>query len=699
MSEYEIDDAIHRNIVERSDAMLSVVDAQGVFVYVNPAWTRALGWQPSELVGKAYLDFVHPDDVADTLTVAAALAGGDDVTGYTNRYRKKDGLYRNIKWWSDPSEGDYLYATAQDVTEMYRSSSRASEIEGVSGVCSWEVDVETNELYWSDGTKNLVGWTEERHPSLEEALGFYPEESLAKLEPVFGELMESGRPFTHELVHLRCDGTRFLARATGAAELRNGKVVRVYGTFENVTELREAEQAALARERELREAAVAAYDAERKALAEQAWAARHDNLTGLGNRQLLEEALEAADGQRFLIVAIDLDLFKHVNDSFGHSAGDHVLRQTAQRLRKAASGHDDQVFRIGGDEFIMLVRLDNLQVHPQALCDWLADHLAERTEYRGVNLRIGASLGYSELTEGASPRTKLRQADMALYEAKSQGRNRALGYNDSIGAAHIEKVTLAQELKLAVENKEIDIALQPQVASRTGELVGCEVLARWCHPTRGHIPPSVFIPLAEEMSLLSALDKLVLDMALEARRQLAQKGMVLPKISVNVSAKRLTSSDLLNEVTQRKDVPDNGLAFEILETSFLDTINDDVCRQIDGLRARGIFIEVDDFGTGHASFASVFALKPDVLKFDRMFVGGIETDITKREMVASLIKIAHNVGAKTLIEGVETDQQIAVLVELGVDYLQGFGVGYPMSAEEFLAWAVRHGEGMSSISA
>ena len=687
MCDFEMDDAILENIVGRSNAMLSVVDAHGVFVFVNPAWTSALGWAPSEIIVKAYMYFVHPDFVEETVAVAEALNGGTDVTGFTNRYRSKDGTYRNIQWWSEPGTDDYVYATAQDVTEVYRSSSRAAEIEGVSGVCSWEVDVETDELFWSDGTKKLVGWTEDRHPSLAEALGFYPEESLAKLEPMFAELMSSGKPFSHELAHLRCDGSRFLARATGAAEMRNGKVSRVYGTFEDVTERRELEQAALARERELREAAVAAYDAERKALEEQAWAARHDSLTKLGNRQLLDEALEAAEGQRFLIVAIDLDLFKHVNDSFGHAAGDHVLTETAARLLRAAKGQSDQVFRIGGDEFVLLAGMDELNVAPKAFCDWLADTLAESTEYQGVNLRIAASLGYASSSETDSSRSVLRQADMALYEAKSQGRNKALAYTDSIGAAHIAKITLANELKVAIENGEIGIALQPQVAGLTGELVGCEVLARWHHPTQGDVPPSVFIPLAEEISVLGALDKHVLDMALEARRRLADRGMVLPKISVNVSAKRLTSSDLLNEVTQRKDVPEKGLAFEILETAFLDTINDDVCRQIDGLRERGIFIEVDDFGTGHASVASVFALQPDVLKFDRMFVPGIDTDVTKREMVASLIKIAQNVGAKTLIEGVETEQQIAVLVELGVDYLQGFGIGHPMDVEEFLAWA------------
>lgn len=666
--------------------MMCVVDAHGVFEYANRAWTRALGWQPSELVGHAYLDFVHPDDLESTMAMATAHAEGKDVSGFVNRYRTKDGYYRDIQWWSEDGEHGRLFASAQDVTETHRSNSRATEIEEVSGVCSWEVDIETNAVYWSPGMKRMIGWDKDRSPTFEEAVGFFAPESVEVLMPAFEKLLEAAEPYAFEMTHLRTDGSKVLVWATGAAEVRNGKVVRAYGTCQDISERRQQEKEVLARERDLREAAEKAFEAERKALLDQAWTARHDTLTGLGNRQLLEEEMASKSRDVRFVFAIDLDRFKHVNDSFGHHAGDFVLKQTAERLKRAASRSTDKIFRVGGDEFVMLVNEAALDPDPTEFCNWLVDQLCETMEYEGTTLAIGASVGFAVSSGEVSLPSAMRHADMALYEAKAKGRKRALAYTDSLGSAHFEKIALANDLKIACQNEDIEIALQPQVAAATGALTGCEVLARWTHPTRGIISPDVFLPLAEEFNVLSVLDKIVLDKALAARFDLSRMGFSLPKLSVNVSAKRLTSSGLLEEIASREDVPGNGLSFEILETAFLDTIEGDFLKQVEGLRALGIRIEVDDFGTGHASFASVLALKPDVIKFDRMFVPGINTDGGKRELMEGLIKIARNVGALNLVEGVETEAEAQTLIELGVDQLQGYAFGRPMRVEELCDW-------------
>lgn len=687
-------DKLYRMLAEHAHDMLCIVDGDDRFVYLNPAWARTLGWTSDELVGKRYLEFVHPDDVDDTIAVARDQKEGNAIVGYVNRYRTKSGIYRSVKWWSKPSHDGYIFASAHDITELQRSSSRAAEIEDVSGVCSWEFDVDTGDVYWSPGTKRLIGWTEPRQPTLDEALALITEEGQARLQPVFENLIATGQPYEIEMPHHRIGGEGFLARATGAAETRNGKVFRVYGTFEDISERRLLEAQTLLRERELREAAEAAYTAERKALKEQAWSARHDPLTDIGNRQLLDETLEVIGSEPYLIVAIDLDRFKHVNDSFGHEAGDYVLMETAARLNRSFEGTGDQIFRVGGDEFVMMVHLKRTTIQPQVFCDWIVDKLLEGIDYKGVALRIGASVGFAETEPDVSPRTVLRRADMALYEAKAQGRNRAMAWTATIGAAHSEKILLANDLKCAVENNEISIVLQPQVHADTGALCGCEVLARWNHPTRGTIPPNVFVPLADELNLLSEIDKSVLDLALVSRAELARRGLVLPKIAVNVSAKRLQASNLVEELAKRDDVPWNGLAFEFLETAFLDTIEDDLQAQISELRALGVRIEVDDFGTGHASFASVLAVKPDVLKFDRMFVPEIDKDDSKREMMEGLIKIARNVGAETLVEGVETADELRALTDLGVDYLQGYAIGRPMSVDDLLNWAAARKPGL-----
>lgn len=681
-----IDDNEFRQLAERAREMLCVVDEDGRFAYANPAWTRVLGWLPSELVSSSYLDLVHPDDLENTSAMAAALASGSEVAGYVNRYRTKEGYYRDVQWWSQPGEGEFIYATAYDITENHRSSSRAAEIEDVSGVCSWELDVERGDVYWSPATKRLIGWFEDRQPTLEEVYSFVPEHAQAALLPCVDTLLATGTPYALEIPWLRCGGGQFLARATGAAEMRNGKVVRVYGTLEDVTKRREREQEALNRERQLREAAEAAYTAESLALQKQAWTARHDSLTGIGNRKYLDETLGNLQSQHLMVIMIDLDRFKHINDSFGHEAGDHVLVQTADRLRRAGTS-SDLIFRIGGDEFAMLVDLKRLEQSPQAYCDWLLDSLIETTSFKGISLHFGASIGYSTTDGTISAKDAIRRADMALFEAKTQGRNRALAYAAPIGAAYLEKIELANNLQFAIGRGEFEVALQPQVSATSGELTGCEALGRWHHPTKGTIAPNVFVPLAEELNLIAEIDKAVLNAALKAKSELMDRGLELPKISVNVSARRLAASDLLDEISNRRDIPHGSLAFEILETAFLDSVEDELIEKLETLRRRGVLIEVDDFGTGHASFASVLALKPDVLKFDRLFATGIDLDPKKQELVQGLIKIANNVGAKTLIEGVETPEQMALFGDIGVDYLQGFAVAEPMNVDQFHTWA------------
>ena len=674
-------------LAEHSQDMLCIVDGEGRFRYVNPAWTRVLGWMPDELIGSEYLAFVHEDDLHDTREIARQQTEGRDIAGFINRYRTKDGSFRNVQWWSQPTDGGNVYASAHDITEIQRSSSRAAEIEDVSGVCSWEFDVDTGAVYWSPGTQRLIGWKEQRHPTLKEALELITEEGQATLKPVFENLIATGTPYAIEMPHYRIGGGNFLAKATGAAEVRNGKVLRVYGTFEDITERRSAKIQTLQRERSLREAAEKAHDAEKQAALKQAWTAKHDPLTGIGNRQLLDEVLNDIDDEDYLVVAIDLDRFKDVNDSFGHEAGDCVLFSTAKRLRTMAGPAENRIFRIGGDEFVMMLPKQLVTISPQAFCDWIVDQLVETIDYKGVSLLVGASVGFSEANANLSARSALRQADMALYEAKSQGRNRATAWTATIGAAHADKIELANDLKSAVPKGQIGIVLQPQVSAISRELIGCEVLARWHHPTRGTIPPNIFIPLADELNLLGEIDRSVLDSALKARAELANKGLELPKVAVNVSAKRLMSSNLPEEIAKRPDVPKDGLAFEILETAFLDEIDTKLMSQIEALRAQGIRIEVDDFGTGHASIASVLALRPHVLKFDRLFVPGIDKDAGKREMMAGLLKVARNIGAETLVEGVETHEEARVFTGLGVDYLQGFAIGRPMTTDSLLKWA------------
>ncbi|MFW5655836.1 MAG: EAL domain-containing protein, partial [Roseicyclus sp.] len=217
-----------------------------------------------------------------------------------------------------------------------------------------------------------------------------------------------------------------------------------------------------------------------------------------------------------------------------------------------------------------------------------------------------------------------------------------------------------------------------------------EALARWEHPTRGLLRPDVFLPIANELKMLEDLDVAVLDLALAARRRLEARLGYAPDVSVNVSARRLLDPSLVKELRRREDLPDRGLAFEILETAFLDDEGDRLTRRIAELKDLGIRVEVDDFGTGHASFTSVLLLRPDRLKIDRAFVDGIDDDPARRDLVQGIIEMAKTMSSEVVVEGVETEAQARILTELGANVLQGYFFARPLSLGALETWLNDH---------
>ncbi|EBA14748.1 ammonium transporter [Roseobacter sp. SK209-2-6] len=446
----------------------------------------------------------------------------------------------------------------------------------------------------------------------------------------------------------------------------------------------------ISRERETRLMAEEAYIAMCEAQQDSAWAARHDRLTGLGNRMHLEEiASDTVEGgmSGALVIAFDLDRFKEVNDTYGHEAGDLVLQESANRICKPLRNGQDFAFRIGGDEFVVLLDSTMPQEEAEELCNDILFELLQPIKFKKTELRVGASIGFSTASPTASLSTALHQADLALYASKRDGRSCVNGYTEEIGAAHEEKLNLIKDFKLAFERNEIEIMLQPQIDAKTRELTGCEALARWNHPIRGILSPDLFTPIAQELNLLAALDRKILDQALYAYWVLAERGILLSNISVNVSAASLASPDLAERLEQRVDLPKNGLAFELLETVFLDQVSDDYARKIQALKDLGITIEIDDFGTGHASIAAVLALQPDRLKIARVFAVDIDQKPERQNLMRGFIEMAASVGAETVIEGIETEAEADVLRDLGADVLQGYVFGRPMDLQAFLAWA------------
>ncbi len=415
----------------------------------------------------------------------------------------------------------------------------------------------------------------------------------------------------------------------------------------------------------------------------------HDPLTGLANRALfldrIEHALTLRGDRRLAILFIDIDDFKLVNDSFGHSAGDDLITAIGQRLQ-AVCRHGDTVARLGGDEFGIL--LEGLARRDDAgiIAGRLIEAVRSPLSIGGVSLSTRASIGVAHTEEAHTPGELLRNADVALYAAKSEGKGSWRVFAPSMQAEAREKLDLEAELTRAVETGEIDVAFQPMVRLETGALAGFEALARWRHDRRGAISPATFIGLAEEMGLIHSLGVAVLRRACEQARAWGDRYPDAPPwwMTVNVSARQLVQPDLVTEVRQVLDetglAPDR-LILEITETSLLSDA-DVVLSRLHELRERGIRLALDDFGTGYASLDYLRRLPVEVLKIDRIFVEAATSDPSSARLLQAVVNIGATLGLETLAEGVEDAGQAGLLAAMNCDLAQGFHFARPAPAPE-----------------
>lgn len=415
------------------------------------------------------------------------------------------------------------------------------------------------------------------------------------------------------------------------------------------------------------------------------WQALHDELTGLPNRRCFNATFEknCADGDdksALAIIRIDLDHFKNVNDTMGHEAGDLVLCEVARVLREVTTGENVPV-RVGGDEFIVLLTEDGRLDRARELAELILEKISEPIEYEGKSFRIGASFGIASSDCGLVDRSELvRAADAALYIAKERGRNQVVSYGSTEHRKVIDVRNTAELIRHGIECGEFEPFYQPQVDARTREIVGVEVLARWIQPDRGIIAPSGFLHVAEQLSMLTVLDGMVMEKALAQIAQLEQEGLGLPKVSFNVTASRLSDPDLLTAIDKRGFHKTN-VSFEILESVFLDDQPEYLDFTLDLLREKGLSVEIDDFGSGHASMISLMRVRPDVLKIDQRLVFGAPQSQVYQNMVRSIIGIAESLEIAVTAEGVETQEHADMMQKMGCATLQGYYFAEPMKFE------------------
>ncbi len=579
-----------------------------------------------------------------------------------------------------PSQGPQIMGVAQDVSDLKRfqveleqRSETLSEAQVMGGIGNWLYDATSRTISWSQHLYTILGLEPEHFkPSPRSVLSLCGTDDLPAIRAELRRSLEGKASSSIDVQARRGDGTfGYYTMTTKPRYDERGTVNGLFGTIQDITERKRAEK-------QLRSLAY------------------FDPLTGLANRALFSRELREifrkvrTKGGSAALLLLDLDHFKEVNDTLGHAAGDELLRMVGRLLKE----HVDErgfVSRLGGDEFAVIISdyssVECLHRFAKTIIHKLTGIL---TLERGEVL-TGTSLGIALIPQdGGDADEALRNADLALYTAKDEGRGRALFFKPELSHAVQARLNLARDLRLAIENGDLETKYQGQVDLKTGKVIGFEALARWKHPERGYISPAEFIPVAESSSLICDIGLWVLRDACEIGRAWLESGEPERVISVNVSAAQIWQSDFEDDVIAIiKDTgyPPHLLCLELTESVFADHGEGRIRKALARFKAAGIKLALDDFGTGYSSLGYLNDLRFDEMKIDRCFVAGIHEAPGKAQLLQGIIALGRGLGMRVVGEGAEHEGEIELLRQYGCDYVQGFAYMRPESPDAALRCA------------
>jgi diguanylate cyclase (GGDEF)-like protein/PAS domain S-box-containing protein len=609
---------------------------------------------------------VHPDDRAAALD---ALRGRREDHAVEIRFQALDGrwvwLRAMIGGVPEHAGSDALQGFLMDVTEQKRAAEElrlAAEVFQSSGEA----------IVISDAQLRIVTV----NPAFTAITGYTPQEAEARTPY---ELSRGVRSPEHDREILnevqRCgywQGEVWDRRKSGdsypkwltlsALRDTNGRIANYIEIFSDVSERKEREE----RVRHL---------------------AHHDALTGLPNRVLLTDritqalALAQRNDTRAAVMFLDLDRFKNVNDSLGHSAGDKLLQEVATRL-KAAMRASDTVSRLGGDEFVILMPDAADQAAIAVAARKVLEAIGRPYQVDGHELTSTPSLGIAVYpADGQDVETLLRNADAAMYHAKESGRNNYQFFTQDMNARALERLSLERSLRRALQRDELRLHYQPQYDLGTGRIVGVEALIRWEHPVEGLVSPARFMPFAEETGLILPIGAWVLQKACCQNRDWQREGLPAVRMSVNISAVQFRQAGFAETV--RQALADSGLDARYLELEVTESVimhdADRVTATLGELKQMGLELAIDDFGTGYSSLNYLKRFPIDRLKIDQSFVRDIPSDGEDAAIISAIIGLTRNLGLRTIAEGVETHEQLEFLRGQGCDEVQGYLLSRPLA--------------------
>ena len=622
------------------------------------------------------------------------MTGLDDVESIDHAYRvgATDFVAKPINYAVLPRRVQYMHRATATAAELRESSRRLENAQRMASLGHWEWQTESKMLFCSAETERLLGVKTHMNIALPEILSNIHSEDAMEVSEALHRCLAEKETSQSTFRVIADDQLLFLHQEV--EYFNDGSCEGIRATIQDVTKLRVAEQ-----------------QAHRSTY--------YDDVTNLPNRLLLSEELDRVlyacrkNDQLLTLLAVDLDEFKRVNDSLGHSVGDKVLREVSDILRASVrqqdvsntsqnieDGGDIVISRMGGDEFVVVLS-DLRSVEDSAIvARRIQRNLNQAITIDDKEIVLSCSIGISAFPNDCDDaETLLKNAVSAMNHAKATGRDRYQFYNSSMNARAFERLSMEANLRKALEAEQLELFFQPKINLETDKVVGAEALIRWIHPDLGVISPIEFIPVAEETGLVLPIGEWIIESAAETIKSWQTQDLAELKIAINVSAAQFAAPNLpeiFANTIKRIGIPANRLEIEITESLLMHDVNE-VLAQLFVLKKQGIEIWIDDFGTGYSSLSYLKQLPISGLKIDQSFVREMASNENDQAIVTAVIGLAKNLQLRVVAEGVEEREQLDLLAAQKCDVAQGFYFSRPVPRGEFEAWVKNHNSAVEIV--